>query len=231
MGFWENFRNALGLSDGLSDDQREAKRIQEQIQRENAVQSENLNYVSRCIAVFRSDASVGVRLAHLGKAVGTLNFMLETYPHRDDWREWLQHCNDAHSAFMTTQLEGEFETLLARADIAKSRSSKISNANKGLLLIQQAEENPENTFTPSVLAVWREKFTAYIHQTELDDLLMKADKYEFKGEWKKAVSAYQDVLFFLKRDHIPDEEQAEQLAEIEARVADMQRYIAESKKK
>ena len=60
---------------------------------------------------------------------------------------------------------------------------------------------------------------------------MKADKCEFKGEWKKAVSAYQDVLYFLKRDHIPDEEQAEQLAEIEDKIAEMQKYFEESKRK
>lgn len=227
MGFFDNIKGMFGMSEA----QREAKRIQERTQRENSLEAESINYILRCIDVFNSDASASVRLAHLGKAKGTLTFILETYPHREDWQNLLQQCNAAYSSFMTQQLQGELEKLLSRADMAKTRASKISNANKGLLLIQQAADDPDNSYPASVLTAWREQFTSYIHQTELDELLMKADKCEFKGEWKKAVSAYQDVLYFLKRDHIPDEEQAGQLAEIEGKIAEMQKYFKESKRK
>jgi len=42
---------------------------------------------------------------------------------------------------------------------------------------------------------------------------------------EKALNAYLDVLYFLKRDDIPDEEQAEQIAYIEGKIAEMQEHV------
>lgn len=225
MGFFDSLKEKLGISER----QRLERQIRERTARENAAEAENLDHIQRCLTIFTTEKNPSVRLAHLGQATGLLRFLLETYPHRTDWLGALHKCEAAYTEFMTGQLEAELESLLTRAELAKTRASKISAANKGLLLVQRASENAETSYPESVLAEWRDKFTAHIHQTELDNLLMKADKAEFKGEWKKAVSAYQDVLFFLKRDHIPDEEQADQMAEIQAKIEEMQKYLEESK--
>lgn len=227
MGFFDNLKEKLGISER----QRLERQIRERTAQENEAEADNLDYIQRCITVFNNEKNPSVRVAHLGRAIGLLRALLEAYPHRTDWLGALHRCEAAYNELMTVQLEAELESLLTRADIAKTRASKISAANKGLLLIQSATESAETSYPESVLAEWRDKFTAHIHQTELDTLLMKADKAEFKGEWKKAVSAYQDVLFFLKRDHIPDEEQADQMAEIQAKIEEMQKYLEESKAK
>ena len=70
MGFFDNIKGMFGMSEA----QREAKRIQERTQRENSLEADNINYILRCIDVFNSDASASVRLAHLGKAQGTRSF-------------------------------------------------------------------------------------------------------------------------------------------------------------
>lgn len=40
----------------------------------------------------------------------------------------------------------------------------------------------------------------------VEDAEMKADKYEFKQQWKKALDHYQDALYHIERDHITQED-------------------------
>lgn len=51
--------------------------------------------------------------------------------------------------------------------------------------------------------------------------LEKAEKAEFKGQNKKALDAYLEALFVLRKDKIPDTEQAHEVDMIEGKIANL----------
>jgi hypothetical protein len=54
-------------------------------------------------------------------------------------------------------------------------------------------------------------------RAELD----RAAKAKFKGETKKAISAYLDALYIIRRDRVDDREQGEQIREIERQIKEL----------
>lgn len=233
MGFWDWCRGILFGSPeaqqaALEEERAERARMEAERQRrqENAEFSLELRDISRCADVVTGHTDVYVRIEAASLAIGRLKNMLEEFPHRTDWREWQQDFKNARSELMTACLEDDLHGLQKKAQTVKTKAAKISAANKALLLLQQAEDDAETAYPQEVITRWRKVFSLFVHHTELEALLMKADKAEFKEEWKKALSAYQDVLYFLKHDDIPDEEQTEQIAYIEDRIAEMQEHLS-----
>lgn len=205
--------------------------VERQKQEENRRFAQELQQISHCMKVGKTHPDMSIRVANLGQAVGCIYSLLEACPHRDDWRKKYLSCRKIYSELRLEGLEAELNGLKNKINTLKTKASRISSANKALLLLEQAEEDSDVDYPPEVIADWRNFFTAFVHHAELADLLLKADKAEFKGEWKKAVSAYQDVLYFLKRDHIPDKEQAEQIAFVEEKIEEMQQRFAKSREK
>lgn len=239
MDFWEWCR---GLLFGSPEEQRaaeeeeraerarlEAERKQQEVELQRKQEEERfawqLQKISRCAEVVRHHPDAQIRIASVGQAIGHLDVMLKACPHRTDWQEWLRTFQDVYVEIMTASLEAELDSLKKRALAVKTKAAKISAANTALLVLQRAEEDLKTAYPQEVIDRWRRAFSMFVHHTELEALLMKADKAEFKEEWKKALNAYLDVLYFLKRDDIPDEEQAEQIAYIEGKIAEMQEHV------
>ncbi|MCZ2260629.1 hypothetical protein [Sporosarcina sp. G11-34] len=103
-----------------------------------------------------------------------------------------------------------------KAHLAKTATTKINNANKALLTLKQFQDEYE--YTSKELSV---SIIKYIHQTEYEDLLIKAEKEEFKGNKKKAIDRYQDVLFFLMKDDIDDDIQAVEIMALENKIEEL----------
>ncbi|WP_148229281.1 hypothetical protein [Oceanithermus profundus] len=61
---------------------------------------------------------------------------------------------------------------------------------------------------PSQISAIKYDIIVKIREHIIQDLITKAQKYEFKGYLKKAREIYMDALFELKNDDIPDELQA-----------------------
>src|SRR5690606_9753741 len=103
-------------------------------------------------------------------------------------------------------IEEEVELLveqhLEKANRAKTVKSKISNADKALdeLFKLKKKYNYENNGLES-------NTNEYKNKAQLDQHITNAEKNEFKGNIKKAIDYYQEALFFLKKDDIPDVEQ------------------------
>lgn len=239
MDFWEWCR---GLLFGSPEEQRAAeeeeraerarleaernrKEAELQRERENAEFAASIQNISRCAEVVKDHTDLYVRIETASFAISLLKSMLEDFPHRSDWREWQQAFKDARTELKTISLETELGKMQKHAQTVKTKTAKISAANKALLVLQRAEEDLETAYPQEIIDRWRKVFFMFIHHTELETLLMKADKAEFKEEWKKALNAYLDVLYFLKRDDIPDEEQAEQIAYIEGKISEMQEHV------
>lgn len=231
-GFWDWCRGILfGSPDAvdvaLEEDRAEQARLEAELRRKREEEkfAWQLQEISRCAEVVQRHPDVQIRIASIGQAIGHLDVMLDACPHRTDWQELLQRFKEVYLEIMTASLEAELDSLQKRAQTVKTKAAKISAANKGLLVLQRAEEDLETAYPQEVIDRWRKIFSMFIHHTELEALLMKADKAEFKEEWKKALNSYLDVLYFLKHDDIPDEEQAEQIAYIDGKIAEMQEHI------
>ncbi len=239
MGFWDWCRGILFGSPeeqqaALEEERAERARMEAERKRQETEQLRKredkrfawqIQEVSRCADVVQHHPDAQIRIASVGKAIGHLEIMLEACPHRTDWQEWLRIFQDAYVEILTASLEAELASLQKRAQTVKTKAAKISAANKALLLLQQAEDDAETAYPQEVINRWRKVFSLFVHHTELETLLMKADKAAFKEEWKKALGAYQDVLYFLTHDDIPDDEQAEQIAYIEDRIAEMREQL------
>ena len=217
MDFWEWCR---GLLFGSPEEQRAAeeeeraerarleaernrKEAELQRERENAEFAASIQNISRCAEVVKDHTDLYVRIETASFAISLLKSMLEDFPHRSDWREWQQAFKDARTELKTISLETELGRMQKHAQTVKTKTAKISAANKALLVLQRAEEDLETAYPQEVIDRWR----------------------KVKEEWKKALNAYLDVLYFLKRDDIPDEEQAEQIAYIEGKISEMQEHV------
>lgn len=105
------------------------------------------------------------------------------------------------------------QDFLQKASLAKTLNSKINNANKTILFLKSLEDDYGYSNKELGSRVFK-----FIHDAEYTDLLTKAEKEEFKGNNKKAIDRYQDVLFFLKKDEIDDSEQRTDINYIENKI-------------
>jgi hypothetical protein len=117
-------------------------------------------------------------------------------------------------------LKEEVKKALAKADLAVTITSKINNANKALLQIQ--EYKPE-LINPDLINDLENKVKKYVQEIQLQSYLENAKKAEFKGNVKKAIDQYQEALYFLKNDDIDDSLQKEQISTIENKIFKLQK--------
>jgi hypothetical protein len=110
------------------------------------------------------------------------------------------------------------EKALAKAKIATTPSTAITQANKALFEIQEKRQRLSDKPKLDQLESQVRKF---IHETQLNAYLEAARKAEFKGQKKKALDQYQEALYFLRDDEIDDSVQAEEIKEIEAKISDL----------
>lgn len=105
---------------------------------------------------------------------------------------------------------------LQKATLAKTLNTKLSNANKAIVHLKDL--NDKYGFYDESLLTLVKQFT---HKAEFEDLLEKAEKEEFKGNNKKAIDKYKDILFFLKKDDIDDTLQEPLITRIEAKIREL----------
>jgi len=80
---------------------------------------------------------------------------------------------------------------------------------------------------PSQVASIKYDVILKIREHVIQDLITKAQKYEFKGNLKKAKETYMDALFELKNDDIPDELQAHLINEVQSNLDRLEAKINE----
>lgn len=130
-----------------------------------------------------------------------------------DLQKQYNNIENARIDVLKEESERKVEEFLDKAHLAKTLASKINNANKALLFLKELNENYGYVDKDLSLQVIK-----YIHQSEFDDLILKAEKEEFKGNIKKAIDKYKDVLFFLRKDEIDDNLQGKEIKDIELKL-------------
>lgn len=119
-------------------------------------------------------------------------------------------------------VEEQVGDALAKAELATTPKSSVTQASKALLAIGEAEQEVEGS---AKLAELRKRVTDYIHDRTLSAYLDAAHKAEFKGQLKKALDAYQEALYFLRTDDIDDAKQGGQITELEKKIEELQTQI------
>ncbi|MBA7619399.1 hypothetical protein ES703_26738 [subsurface metagenome] len=117
------------------------------------------------------------------------------------------------------KVKEEVEKYLEKAKLATTIKTKINSANKALLKISDAKKKLD--YGIKTLKQMEIEVKYFIHKIKLDDFIEKAQKFEFKGNKKKALDQYQEALYFLKTDEINDSFQKGEIEEIEKKINEL----------
>jgi len=110
------------------------------------------------------------------------------------------------------------EKSMAKAEVAATPRSKQTALSSALLKIQEILEHlADPSRGLGIIAVQKSQ----IHRATLSGFLEAAHKAEFKGNKKKALDQYQEALYFVLNDDIPDGEQKGVIAELESKIAEL----------
>lgn len=178
--------------------------------------SSKLRVILESIDILTKSKNIETMRSRYEVATNLLEELLAQYPHRLDWHELSQNLQRDWKRCLQAVPSASIEKCIEKAKVAKTVSTKVNNLGKALLELKDAQNS--GNYDAKWLQAQRTQIEELIHDTELGKLLEIAEKFEFKEDFKKALSAYQDVLFFLKKDNIDDSEQEELITDIEQKI-------------
>lgn len=106
----------------------------------------------------------------------------------------------------------------AKSEVASTTTAKHNALASGLL---KAQEIIQNNSKSSIGDELERELKALMHNVKLDGFLEAAKKAEFKGNKKKAIDQYQEALFFIRNDDVPDNQQRSKIGQIEAKLKEL----------
>lgn len=109
-------------------------------------------------------------------------------------------------------LAEEAKKVDAKAAVADTPKQKASHFKRFLTKVIDFETLLSD---PGRLAQLKADVVVKVREQVVRDLIIKAQKYEFKGNLKKAKEVYMDALFELKHDDVPNELQKDLIHEVE----------------
>lgn len=115
-------------------------------------------------------------------------------------------------------VDNEINKHITKAEISTTIRTKITNAEKALLSIEQGKKLIKDL---SKLKSLELKVKSFIHSTKLQSFLDEAQKAEFKGQIKKAIDQYKEALYFLKSDEIDDDLQKNEISKISQKIDEL----------
>lgn len=113
----------------------------------------------------------------------------------------------------------QVDNILTKANLKPTPKTKINAGTKALEAVAEARQKLDGGHPD--LENLEKKTKAFIHQTTLAGYLDAAQKAEFKGQKKKALDQYQEALYLLKTDDTDDALQADEIARIEVKIAEL----------
>lgn len=115
-------------------------------------------------------------------------------------------------------VDNEINNHITKAEISSTIRTKITNAEKALLSIEQGKKLIKDLSKLKSLEI---KVKSFIHSTKLQSFLDEAQKAEFKGQIKKAIDQYKEALYFLKSDEIDDDLQKIEISKISQKIDEL----------
>lgn len=110
------------------------------------------------------------------------------------------------------------EKAKAKAEVASTVTAKHNALASGLLKTQEIIQNSSDASAGKQL---ERELKFLMHKAKLDGFLEAAKKAEFKGNKNKAIDQYQEALFFIRNDDVPDDQQSLEIGQIEAKLKEL----------
>jgi len=107
---------------------------------------------------------------------------------------------------------------ITKSNLATTSSKKYSALSTGFLKVREIYENSKTPVKNRKIEI---KLKSLMHKAKLNGFLDAAKKAEFKGNKKKAIDQYQEALYFIKTDKIPDEKQKQTILYIEKKLKEL----------
>lgn len=113
----------------------------------------------------------------------------------------------------------EIDKIKTKAEIVISPKSKISENNKVLLKIAEWRKEFPGEEISAVLETEDKNTRKIVRELQLKTFLEEAEKAIFMDQKQKAIAKFQEALYFIKTDEIPDDQQVEIVDDIEKKIA------------
>jgi hypothetical protein len=133
--------------------------------------------------------------------------------------------DQARETIISEGIKDVYEEARAKAQLATTTAGKVGAVNKGIL---ELRELSQETGRHQVLEKAAAQLKAYAHHLQFKAMIDDGEKAEFKGNLKKALDQYQEALFFVMKDDIPDSEQAGLIEKLKRKVEQLKTTQADA---
>lgn len=120
--------------------------------------------------------------------------------------------------FIIKHLMESLELIQSKHKISNNLKKTVEGLSKVLLKIQDFKSKVGPY--PSLIE-FEEKVNSLLREGQLKIYTDKAQKYEFKGQKKKALDAYYEGLYYLMHDNIDDAMQSQSISEIKNKIIEL----------
>lgn len=182
----------------------------------------HMRVIDESIDLVNNSKNFETRISRLALCIDRLSGLHECYPHRQDIEKALKQCLQHRPRLHTEAVRSKAQKLFDKARLARTLTGKLNKATKALEVLKQAADDQyvDKTIITESANLLRE----FMHREELKEIETKAERFEFKENYKKALDLYQDALFFLKKDDIPDSHQTKDIDRIEEKIQTMKEF-------
>jgi hypothetical protein len=137
-------------------------------------------------------------------------------------RSLISSVEEMRIAIVKEGTEKQAEAHLLKAESAATKATKVTAATRALQEVQAAKAELGDDEELLELEI---RVKEFLHSTNLNAFLDTARKHEFKGNKKKALSEYQEALYFLLTDEIDDAQQQEIIAEVKGKIEQLSKEL------
>ena len=124
-------------------------------------------------------------------------------------------------------LQDTAEQARTKSGLASTPSGKVNPLAKLVLDVQAARaEYADVAEVDGRLDDLERSAEQLHHHARLRTFVEAAEKAEFKGQLKKALDQYQEALYFLRTDDVPDSAQSEEIATMEAKIGEIKNTLS-----
>lgn len=180
--------------------------------------------INESVDLFNNSKHMETRKSRIAVAIDHLEKILFEFPDHPDVernKQLYDICIQSQHDIHFLQIGLNVEKVMLKSKVAKSHSSKVTNAVKALEYVENGFSN--DFVDKDKLQTLKDSIEEYISELEINNFEMKAQKLEAKDKFQAAKDVYIDALFYIKNDSIPDAKQAEKIWELEKKIADLKK--------
>lgn len=184
----------------------------------------NVHVLNDSYRIVRESKSYATRLSRLGVIEQQLGALID-YSSKGlkfsgcDPRQMADGLSELRRDVIFQEVANTLGSARQKAAVAATAKQRVAAFAKALLRVQEvSKELPD----PVAVQAAIEELAREIHQATVDGYVGEAEKAEFKNQLKKALDRYQEALYFLTTDRVPDDAQMELIEKLKVKIASLQ---------